>query len=257
MRTCCTLLALFLSDVWPALPDIVDLVPSGQLSGTGSVGGRCDSCPQGSLNDTFNFSDGIFGMFITSGSGTASFTDITGRRASLTGQVEQTIDATASSFSLDALETVSVSAVGFEWGGSATLRDDFNLTFTVTTESMLNLTGVVSSPFGDPFFRDLIYNGSLSNPETGFSFPFPDAFGTLDSRLMLDPGTYQLAGSFGGEVPVGPLGDPFLEETFSQELSLQADLTAVPEPSGASIIPVLLVAAIAFLARRRTVVVGR
>jgi hypothetical protein len=171
--------------------------------------------------------------------------------------VEQTIDATASNFSLDALETVSVRAVGFEWGGSATLQDDFNLTFTVTTESMLNVTGLVSSPFGDLFFRDLIFNGSLSNPETGFSFPFPDAFGTLDSRLMLDPGTYQLAGSFGGEVPVGPLGDPFLEETFSQELSLQADLTAVPEPSGASIIPVLLVATIAFLARRRTVVVDR
>jgi hypothetical protein len=239
---------------------IVHLIPSGQLSGTGLVGGRCDSCPQGSLNDTFNFSDGIFGMFITSGSGTASFTDITGRRASLTGQVEQKIDATGSNFSLDALETVSVRAVGSEWGGSATLRDDFNLTFTVTTESTLNLTGVVSeSLFGDSFFvfRNFIFNGSLSNPETGFSFPFPDAFGTLDSRLMLDPGTYQLAGSFGGEVPVGPLGDPFLEETFSQELSLQADLTAVPEPSGASIIPVLLAAIIAFLARRRTVVADR
>src|SRR5260370_27052152 len=157
MRTCCTLLALFLSDVWPALPDTVHLFPGGQLSGTGSVGGRCDSCPQGSLVDTFNFShifsNGIVGRF-NSGSGTASFTDITGRRASLTGQVEQTIDATASNFNLDALETVSVRAVGFEWGGSATLRDDFHLTFTGTTESMLNLTGLVSeSRFGGSFIR--------------------------------------------------------------------------------------------------------
>jgi hypothetical protein len=83
MRIRCYLGALAILTVVPALPDIVDVGFSQSLGGSGSVLVRCNTCPDGlGSSDSFSTSSST----PTSFSGTVSFTDISGRSASVTDE---------------------------------------------------------------------------------------------------------------------------------------------------------------------------
>ncbi len=241
MRICCYLGALATLTVVPALPDIMDVGFSPGLGGSGSVLVRCDTCPGGAgSSDSFS----SFSSTPNSFTGTVSFTDPgTGRSAAVTDNVKENDASNATSFSVDVTEDITFDAVGVDWGAQGEDNDDFKVDFTVTTESLLQLT----APF-TALDAPTATSVELMDSKGDLLFEtFDDPF---SGSLMLGPGTYELDGTVAYQADGFPQGFG-THLPFSSEFDLSADFKSVPEPSGISTVLFGLSAATVALAALR------
>jgi hypothetical protein len=139
-------------------------------------------------------------------------------------------------------EDIVIRGVGGEWSAQGEDDDNFTVDFTVTTESLLQLTGLVTGTTQTVELKDSAGDIIFNSPN--------EPFGSFDSLLTLAPGTYELLGSASFQVGGGPSGFT-TDLPFSSGFDLSADFTAVPEPTGIPIILLGLFAAAGIVAERR------
>jgi hypothetical protein len=242
MRICCYIGALATLIVVPALPDIMDVGFTPGPGGSGSVLVRCDTCPFGAgISNSFSTSSSTPNSF----TGIVSFTDPgTGRSATVTDNVEQDDASNAMGFSADVMEDITISGIGVEWAAEGTAFDNFTVDFTVTAQSLLQLTGLLPPSAMTPTAVSV----ELMNSEGDLLLVALDPF--FSESLTLAPDTYELLGSVFYQVDRGPSGF-FTDLPFSSGFDLSADFKSIPEPSGISTVLFGLSAATVALAALR------
>lgn len=232
MRVCFHLAGLA---VIPAFSDIVNVQFNQQPSGSGDVLVRCDTYPGGAGSGTTI----VVSSSPTSFVGTTSFTDISGRSATVTNEISQDNASTSTSIGIDVMEKVLISGVGGEWSAMGTDADPFNAEFTLTTESLLDLNTMEDIA---PLFLQ------LEDSNGNVLYDFPTNLSRASTSITLAPGTYQIAGDEVLQVGGGPAGISTSEE-FQADLSLSADFTTVPEPAGMPVLLLTLFGTIVLLRR--------
>jgi hypothetical protein len=174
--------------------------------------------------------------------GKASFTDISGRSATLTASGHESFTSSASGFVLDVNLLATVDALGAQWGANGEIRASCSLcrTFTLTAPSLLDLTATGSFQggiffVGAPFW--ILEGPSLFVDSSTFGFSGSGTF-------TADPGDYFLNYSLGGTFGAFPQG-VITHQEGSESLSVTADFTPiVPEPKWSAAGPVVLMALI-------------
>jgi hypothetical protein len=230
--------ALAVLAVNPAFASIIDVSMNGSVFGSGAVTFFCFSddnpnCPQGTTVSTppFNFSgtNTQLGMFTASGSA-SGIDPNSGELTTASGQANQTATASGDSFSLDLFVSVSSSGTGAQEAFSSDIFDQATLTFTLTTQSLMQLSDTQNNT------ADVLpYAGSLSGP-TGDILDLPEDSASFDVALTLEPGTYEWS-----ELIEGPsFPTLFVNDTEVQEVAVSATFAAIPEPRGAWMAPLLL-----------------
>jgi hypothetical protein len=207
----------------PSLAEIININVSGEVVGSGFS----------NMNSQLGY-----GIYQLSGSGSDGLSE---------GSAQQTVNSMTSGFSIDLQGDASYGGFPGTFGFSG-VYNTLTLSFRLTQLSVLNLTGSLNSTcsFG-PFEGCLFSAGTESidlSGSDGFDFNqqvdlLTEGGGNepLNFSTTLNPGDYILTA----------LSSPSVESqvmsSTSSEVSLNADFTAaIPEPSGAVIIPVLFVA---------------
>ncbi len=225
-------LLIVLLTVIPAFPDVVNVTVDGSASGNGSVSVFCyaeDCSSEGYSADlSFAGTNTALGVFNTSGS--ASLSDPADQFLSLMGQAQQTTAAAAGDLSLDLKDSESSSPITPASSWAMNVENDVWVTFTLTTQSILQLSGDNGFAFG--FFSQ----GSLLDQEGNVILAIPST-SMINLQLTLEPGTYQLSELT--EATTGLL----VGVSESQDLSLNATFTSItPEPRWTIFGPLLLLA---------------
>jgi hypothetical protein len=239
MRTL-ILIALATFVVKPALPDIIGVTVNGEAGGSGNVTLPCFSvrlpdCPFAPSFIDFPFTFGgpntQLGMFSASGSTVASSPDSPGFVIA-SAEADQTTAANAHSFSVDLRDEAISSGVGAAEFFATSFSNDETLTFTLTTESLLRLTGQVN--FAPPFGS----LGVLLDSHGNVLFAIPQGTFSFDDSLILAPGTYQWEESDVSMLFEGPYGRGESIDK-SSEINVSAQFTPIPEPRWAWVVPLL------------------
>lgn len=207
----------------PSLAEIINISVSGEIGGSGFS----------NTNSQLGY-----GMYQLSGSGS------TGSVIS-SGSALQTANTTPSGFSVDLQSAVSYE--GFvNTIGSSGVGNTLTLSFHLTQQSVLNLTGSLNTRCINSFFPACALPDSLE-PDEGIQLSGPGSDFSQNAQTFthvpvnfsatLDPGDYTLTS----------WSNPFTESQAPSEgnfeVSLKADFTAVPEPAGTILVPLLLLAA--------------
>jgi len=213
--------ALFSFSPTPALADVVNVTVNGLLEGSGSIVALCANpagCGFGVGYEEADLepftlateSNDQLGIVSESGVTTAA------QRVTFSGSVQQTISASPTSISLDLQTSASVDALGGDWSAPFHLVNDLTLGWTLTTESLMHLTMQLPDFAVFPCFVEA-----------------PDFFASCPTSTTLDqllgPGSYTLLAAD----ELGPGFGPYLtpsQDELSENLSLTADFTTVPEP---------------------------
>jgi len=215
------LVALFpfaLAPAWADAVAITAVAVNGSVTGSGSVSVRCDSCPGGAGEGGFSFAGSNTQVGTFSKSVQGSFTDISGRSATVSGSAEQATAASATSVGVDFQDSAIFDGVGAEWSALASLSNQYTLGFTLTTQSLMRLSG----------------SGGMQWYLSGAGLNIGPLFGPFDQTFTADPGDYMLTVSdmmnlIGQPSPIGGGASTHFEQT--DQLSLTADFTPiVPEP---------------------------
>jgi hypothetical protein len=242
MRTL-ILIALATLVVKPALPDIIGVTVNGTAGGSGNVTLPCFSvqlpdCPSApSFIDfpfTFSGTNTQLGMFSASGSTFASSPNSPGF-VNASAESDQTTEANAQSFSVVLRDEAISSGVGAAEFFKTGFFNNESLTFTLTTESFLRLTGDQDElnyalPFGSL--------GLLLDSHGNVLFAIPQGAFFFDNSLILAPGTYQWVESDFSMLFEGPYG--FGQSLdISSGINVSAQFTPIPEPRWAWVVPLL------------------
>jgi hypothetical protein len=213
------LIALFPIVLAPALADVVDVTVDGTVTGSGTVTVRCDSCPGSAGFGGFSFSGSNAQVGAFSKFGEGSFTDISGRSATVSGLTTQVTAASATSVSVDFQVSAIVDGVGREWGAGADLSNLYKLGFTLTTASWTHLSAAweLGGGSNEGWFLD------------GAGVHLFSSVGSFDETFFADPGRYNLTIFDTKDFGAGP-GEVRTHVESTDRLSLTADFTAVPEP---------------------------
>lgn len=237
-RNVCLLSAVCAFSVSAALADVVNVTVSGTASGGASVGAKCFTSPDcidmenlllfsGTNDNSDNFS--------ASGSETAS------ARITLSGMAQQITTTSPSSLSADLETSFGVDAIGAEWGADVFLGNSYLLSFTLTADSLVQLS--------DQLTGDLYLKGTclLEGQSLTSSISIPCSAGSFDQSLILASGSYDLSLTALSGASIGPSG---FESKYgeSNQLMLTADFAAIPEPRSDSVLPIALLGVIAALA---------
>ncbi len=246
----CFRLVLAVCCLTPVSADVIDLNVNGTVNGAGQFFIVCTSGSPGCPDDVAEAEvpinvDGTntqLGAFTKSAQ--ASFDDVSGRSTSVSVQFQQTTEANPSGFSADVQTTAILNGVGAEWGGRADFFNNYSLEFTLTTESLVHLTTVLTGPSFDYL--------NLEGPGIEIGGP---PFTSLDQSFAAGPGQYTLV------MAVYDLGfcicvSGGITTHFSEfsDLSLNAEfIPIVPEPRwGAIVVPVFLTILGCFVSRQRS-----
>ncbi len=116
----------------------------------------------------------------TSSSGTIT----AAARVTMSGSVQQITDVSPTSFCVDLVSLVTLDAIGAEWGASADIANSYFLNFTLTTESVMDLSEPLN--VGNSSTQDQCY---LRSADFSTSIPLP-CFddGSFDQSFTLGPG---------------------------------------------------------------------
>ena len=222
----------------PSLAEIINVSITGGVSGSEDV--QCFDTSL-CLSNSATFSNGNtqlgYGMYALSGSG-STVLDFPAA-----GSAKQTADTTASGFAVDLMTDANYSGLANTLGTSS-VSNTLTLTFHLTQRSTLDLTGSLNMQcfqFFLPgcFIEPRDETESIELKGSGFDF---SQDGILYSNepvsfsATLNPGDYTLV-AFSGPFAESqvPMDAPF-------EISLNAEFTAIPEPSWAVTAPVLFLA---------------
>ena len=221
----------------PAVADVIDVTVSGNFSGSGNIDALCfDGCGDDVDFESFTFSKSNDQVGTVSGSASTTTDD---ERVSLSGSIQQTTSTSTTSIGVDLQTSTTVDAAGGAWAADFESSDVYEVTFTLTTESLMDLT---LQDTGDGFERSCVV--SILNAES-----FCPASATQD--LLLSPGTYTLGVNQAFEAEFSPEGIG-TQETDAGKLTLTADFTAaVPEPTSLVMGSIAIAAAGLVFARRR------
>src|SRR5258708_19047103 len=236
-------LLLALSFLSTALADVVVAHVNGMVSGTVNVFVVCTSpdCEEPVVSDGFSLSgaNNQLGTFTRSGQASAA-------GESVFVQLQQTTGATVTGLMVDVQTTAIVDGFGLQWSVQGALFNHYSLGFTLSTQSLMHLTGFNRLNFDE--FQQI----SLDGPQgpIGVLFDGPAPSHSFDYSFPLMPGLYTLdvldESPFFG---VGPQPDPNLNThvvDFSN-FSFNADFTPiVPEPKWGFIVPTLLVISLGY-----------
>jgi|SRR5579871_1057336 len=230
---------LFFSPLAPALADAVNVTVSGAAGGDGTIIARClflTDCDEFTDTESFGISgsNNHVGTFTASGSTSADE-----QRVSMSAFVQQITTASPTSISVDLLSSASVDALGAEWGARFSLVNSDTFEWTLTTESLMNLTTQVTesdSPNYSPCFV------LMSVGPKGASFFLSACEPELipNQSFIVAAGTYTLIASNNLMSGFSPEGMMTNDETLV-DFSLTADFTPiVPEPKWSIIVPAAL-----------------
>lgn len=238
--------ALGILAVTPAFPDIINVNINGSVFGGGYLTFFCafNGCPGGTVDSppfTLSGTNTKLGVFTVSDS-TSAIDPNSGVLSTASGEAAQTSAATGDSFSLNLSTTLSSSGTGAQESFSALIDNSVDLTFTLTAESLMALSENQSNGFGLFGFA-----GSLHGP-TGDLLDLSTSSEPFEGSLTLQPGTYDFLADLQGfpdiSVPVGP--------TNSDEVSVSATFTAIPESRWTWVAPLILLALGGRLFHRRS-----
>ncbi len=240
-----SLLAFCLSAV-PGKADLINVAIDGGVEIQGQVTIRCLSLlfpctpPIGpdAAGDSFTASDSgsSLGVFSLAKSGMASANGA-GRIISADAAAQEAVSSSPNSFSVDLEFLTHVSfPAGAEFSAVAEAGTLLELTFGLTSPSLLHLTGsMASSGLVDEFLSLLPNQVPNMHPFTSDTI--------FDSTFLLRPGIYDLQYFGSTLLEVRPPATFPGETTAWGTLSLQADITEIPEPIWAPLVPALLVVA--------------
>ncbi len=216
----------------PAMADIVDVTFGGGAFGSGQIVARCFTSPSCADQEflSFNGTNSNSYNFTSSGSVTAA------DRVTLSGSVQQITSVSADSFSIDMESMATLDAMGAEWGATVDIKNGYDLSFTLTSESVMHLSEALN--VGNSHEQEFcFFDGSDFNPY--ILLPCFDG-GSFDQSITLGPGTYTvsladrlLAGSF----PC--CGEP-THDVIAEYMSLDAQFTPIPEPQESVIAAAML-----------------
>jgi hypothetical protein len=216
----------------PASADIVDVSLSGIFGGSGTL--MAFPCAPGPgcmlTSEPFDFGESVNSLGMFSTSETTTLSSLFGL-ASVVGQVNGNAEATNSEFTVSATDSASFTTMGSGSGANGLLDDLFTVSFTLASESLLDLTIANSFPtLSSITLKDSMGN-AISLPATG--------------PLMLGPGVYQLTSEQVGKV----FAFANSMNSFSDNVTVEADFTPIPEPVVVFTVPAMLIGT-AFLKRR-------
>jgi hypothetical protein len=175
-----------------------------------------------------------------------------GFSVSVSAMLQQTSSVTAANITLSADSLTRTSGTVDMGGSSDTANNLFDLTFDLTVQSLVHLTGSLGT------FSICVAVGHCSGTSqlllTGPGFHFQPTPGVpssspFDLLVMLDPGTYDLSATADSGIETG--GCCFTGSVQSDAfVRLNVDFTAIPEPRGTTLVLALLLIVSRGVARR-------
>ena len=173
------------------------------------------------------------------------------RTASVDAFAGQLNNLTPTEIDLDLSESADLAGNDNLMTAGANANNQYNLVFDLTTPSVVHLVGGMTDQF-DLFsylgFVSPSFDGEIHLTGPGFQFDQFLSSSPFDALFTLGPGQYTLEGFAGLEID-----QTYFVGSYSElDVSLTADFTSIPEPSGTStVLGISMLAGLCFARKGR------